>query len=195
MIKLLRLVSLLLLLTCNDNYLPKPNAFLSLDYPLTNYNDVKFYPKDVSLQYNSAVSIIESLNNSNTLISKRINYKEHNASILIDLHEINNNMDLSRILNELNDFTNIHLKKKNSVINVQEYKNESQRLYASIIKIKGDVTSPYQFYITDSLKNMITASVRYNKSIKYDSVLPSLKYIEKDIYHLIETLTWNSKND
>jgi gliding motility-associated lipoprotein GldD len=104
-------------------------------------------------------------------------------------------MDLSRILNELNDFTNIHLKKKNSVINVQEYKNESQRLYASIIKIKGDVTSPYQFYITDSLKNMITASVRYNKSIKYDSVLPSLKYIEKDIYHLIETLTWNSKND
>ena len=195
MIKLLRFVSLLLLLTCNDNYLPKPNAFLSLDYPLTNYNDVKFYPKDVSLQYNSAVSIIESLNNSNTLISKRINYKEHNASILIDLHEINNNMDLSRILNELNDFTNIHLKKKNSVINVQEYKNESQRLYASIIKIKGDVTSPYQFYITDSLKNMITASVRYNKSIKYDSVLPSLKYIEKDIYHLIETLTWNSKND
>lgn len=195
MIKLLRFVSLLLLLTCNDNYLPKPNAFLSLDYPLTNYNDVKFYPKDVSLQYNSAVSSIESLNNSNTLISKRINYKEHNASILIDLHEINNNMDLSRILNELNDFTNIHLKKKNSVINVQEYKNESQRLYASIIKIKGDVTSPYQFYITDSLKNMITASVRYNKSIKYDSVLPSLKYIEKDIYHLIETLTWNSKND
>tara|TARA_B100001142_G_scaffold318564_1_gene360844 strand:- start:1884 stop:2471 length:588 start_codon:yes stop_codon:yes gene_type:complete len=195
MIKLLRLVSLLLLLTCNDNYLPKPNAFLSLDYPLTNYNDVKFYPKDVSLQYNSAVSSIESINNSNTLISKRINYKEHNASILIDLHEINNNMDLSRILNELNDFTNIHLKKKNSVINVQEYKNESQRLYASIIKIKGDVTSPYQFYITDSLKNMITASVRYNKSIKYDSVLPSLKYIEKDIYHLIETLTWNSKND
>ena len=195
MIKLLRFVSLLLLLTCNDNYLPKPNAFLSLDYPLTNYNDVKFYPKDVSLQYNSAVSSIESINNSNTLISKRINYKEHNASILIDLHEINNNMDLSRILNELNDFTNIHLKKKNSVINVQEYKNESQRLYASIIKIKGDVTSPYQFYITDSLKNMITASVRYNKSIKYDSVLPSLKYIEKDIYHLIETLTWNSKND
>jgi gliding motility-associated lipoprotein GldD len=195
MIKLLRFVSLLLLLTCNDNYLPKPNAFLSLDYPLTNYNDVKFYPKGVSLQYNSAVSSIESINNSNTLISKRINYKEHNASILIDLHEINNNMDLSRILNELNDFTNIHLKKKNSVINVQEYKNESQRLYASIIKIKGDVTSPYQFYITDSLKNMITASVRYNKSIKYDSVLPSLKYIEKDIYHLIETLTWNSKND
>ena len=168
---------------------------MSLDYPLTNYNDVKFYPKDVSLQYNSAVSSIESINNSNTLISKRINYKEHNASILIDLHEINNNMDLSRILNELNDFTNIHLKKKNSVINVQEYKNESQRLYASIIKIKGDVTSPYQFYITDSLKNMITASVRYNKSIKYDSVLQSLKYIEKDIYHLIETLTWNSKND
>ena len=55
---------------------------------------------------------------------------------MIDLHEINNNTDLSRILNELNDFTNIHLKKKNSVINVQEYTNESQIIYASIITLK-----------------------------------------------------------
>ena len=196
MIKLLHLIFLFMILACNDyNQLPKPNAYLSLDYPLTNYSTEKFYPKDITLQYNSSASNIESINNSNNLISKRINYKKHNANILIDLHEINNNTDLSRILNELNDFTNIHLKKKNSVINVQEYINESQIIYASIIKIKGEVTSPYQFYITDSLKNVITASVRYNESIKYDSVLPSLKYIEKDIYHLIETLKWNPIND
>ena len=179
MIKLLRLVSLLLLLTCNDNYLPKPNAFLSLDYPLTNYNDVKFYPKDVSLQYNSAVSSIESINNSNTLISKRINYKEHNASILIDLHEINNNMDLSRILNELNDFTNIHLKKKNSVINVQEYKNESQRLYASIIKIKGDIKfSNHDIFDYD---NMLTTTTKENKIVSIENN-GSIKILNNTFY-------------
>jgi gliding motility-associated lipoprotein GldD len=94
-------------------------------------------------------------------------------------------------LKYLSDFTAIHLKKSLSPPSVQEFVNEKTKVFASIINIKGDITSPYQFYATDSTNNLIIGILNFKSNTKYDSVLPALNYLKNDIYHLIESLNWN----
>jgi len=100
---------------------------------------------------------------------------------------------LNNTLESLSDFTAIHLKKSLKPPKIQEFVNENEKLYASIINIKGDVTSPYQFYATDSTSHLIIGILNLKSKTKHDSVLPALNYLKNDVYHLIESIKW-SKN-
>ena len=91
----------------------------------------------------------------------------------------------------MNDFTSIHLKKSSNSPQIQEFTNQNKKVYASIINIKGDVTSPTQFYATDSVNNLLIGILNFKSKTKYDSVLPALDYIKTDIYHLIESVEWS----
>ena len=113
------------------------------------------------------------------------------AEILLEYCKISKNNKLSYRLKNLNDFTSIHLKKISSIAKVQEFIDDQKRVYASIINIRGDVTSPYQFYATDSTTNLVIGILNLKAKTKYDSILPSLNYLKNDIYHLIESINWN----
>ena len=104
---------------------------------------------------------------------------------------MNKNNNLNDRLKNLNDFTSIHLKKSSNPPKIQEFTNQNKKVYASIINIKGDVTSPSQFFATDSLNNLLIGILNFKSITKYDSILPALDYIKTDIYHLIESIKWN----
>ena len=99
---------------------------------------------------------------------------------------------LNHRLKNLNSFTSIHLKKSLKPPKIQEFINQNTKVYASIININGDVTSPYQFYATDSVNNLIIGILSLKSKTKYDSVLPALDYLRNDIYHLIESIKWSA---
>jgi len=62
---------------------------------------------------------------------------------------------------------------------------------ATIIDIKGEVPTPFQFIITDSTNNFMRAALYFEKPIKGDSLLPVVNYIKKDMLHVLNTLRWN----
>ena len=64
-----------------------------------------------------------------------------------------------------------------------------------MFNVVGDAASQIQFFLTDSTHNFLIGSLYFYAKPNYDSILPALKYIEKDIIKLIETLEWDNKSD
>ena len=191
-----KLVYILIFLfySCDSVELPKPNAYLRLDFPSPIYKKVNFEANGTTVELNTASTSFTKIKNmtiSNSLISKSISYPLINAEIKLEYYNLNRKHKLNDMLKNLNDFTSIHLKKSLKSPKIQEFINPNTKVYASIINIKGDVTSPYQFYATDSVNNLIIGILSLKSKTKYDSVLPALDYLKKDIYHLIESVKWS----
>jgi len=180
--------------SCENVELPKPNAYLRLDYPSPTYKEIVLGTNNATIELNTASTLftnIKSITNANSVISKSISYPLINAEIKLEYYNLNKSNKLNDRLKYLNDFTSIHLKKSSNSPQIQEFTNQNKKVYASIINIKGDVTSPTQFYATDSVNNLIIGILNLKSKTKYDSVLPALDYIKTDIYHLIESVEWS----
>jgi gliding motility-associated lipoprotein GldD len=180
--------------SCENVELPKPNAYLRLDFPSPIYEKIVFGANNTTLELNTASTLITTINNPNNLnlvILKSISYPLIDAEINLEYFNLNKNNNLNDRLKNLNDFTSIHLKKSSNPPKIQEFTNQNKKVYASIINIKGDVTSPSQFFATDSLNNLLIGILNLKSMTKYDSILPALDYIKTDIYHLIESIKWN----
>lgn len=180
--------------SCENVELPKPNAYLRLDFPSPRYKKIVFGANNTTLELNTAstlITIINNPNNLNLVILKSISYPLIDAEINLEYFNLNKNNNLNDRLKNLNDFTSIHLKKSSNPPKIQEFTNQNKKVYASIINIKGDVTSPSQFFATDSLNNLLIGILNLKSMTKYDSILPALDYIKTDIYHLIESIKWN----
>jgi gliding motility-associated lipoprotein GldD len=190
----LKLVFFLVLIfifnSCDNVQLPKPKAFLSLDYPLPKYKEVRV-GDNVLLKINGSKTFQKDLMKSNSRLSKKITYNLIKADLKLDYYSLNDENNIKDRLKSLEHITSIHLKKSSQPPKVQEYINLHKNVYASIININGDVISPYQFYATDSLNHLLIGILNLKSKTKYDSVLPALDYIKKDIYHLIESIKWS----
>ena len=75
-------------------------------------------------------------------------------------------------------------------IEMHPFEDVEKKIYARLFTLTGDVASPIQFQVTDSIKNFIYGSLYFKTTPNYDSILPAIDYVKKDITHLIESLEW-----
>ena len=149
-------------LSCSDTVLPKPKAFLRLEYPEAIYQKVVSdcpYSFQVSQQ-----SVLDFENNC----WLKIHYPSMNATLHVTYREVNN--DLEDVLREVEKLTFEH----------------------TVINVEGNVASNLQFHVTDSVKNVLYGSLYFNVKPNYDSILPSVMHIEKDIKNLMESVEWKN---
>ena len=175
---------LLLTVSCDDDVLPKPRAQLRLEYPQNSYQKVlSDCPFVFEISQNSE---IEFENNC----WAKIEYPTLNATIHLTYRSIDN--DLNLVLQEVERFTFEHTIKA-AAINAQPFENSSKKVFGKIINIEGNVASNIQFHITDSISNMLYGTLYFNVKPNYDSILPALDYIEKDIKNLMESVEWKNR--
>ena len=103
---------------------------------------------------------------------------------------IKSSQDLEKKLRDFSMILDTHTKKSNGVI-LREYDNDNRRIFGKLYEIKGDVASPIQFYLTDSISNFISGSVNLKLKSNYDSIYPSIQYVKNDILVLFESINWN----
>jgi len=165
----------------NKDYLPKPQAQLSLKYPKASYKEyISTCPFSFELSDLTTIKI-----NKKCWIN--IKYPLLNASIDMTYKPVKNN--LKQLLKDAEKLTYSHAIKADG-IDSQPYLNKSTQIYATIYHVTGNAASPLQFHVTDSTNNFITGALYFKAIPNYDSIYPAAKYIEKDVRHLIETLKW-----
>lgn len=173
----------ILISSCKNDVLPKPNAFLKLEYPTASYQKVVSscsYTFEISQE-----SIVEFKSNC----SVNIYYPNLNAAIHITYREVNNNLE--QILQEVEKLTYEHTIKADAIPLADSFENELKKVYGKIINVEGDVASNIQFNATDSVKNVLYGSLYFSVKPNYDSIFPAINYIEKDIKNLMESIEWN----
>lgn len=172
---------LFIFLSCKDAILPKPKGYLSLEYPEKIYQELSLQ-RPYSFQVLKNTKIIDDPNNWLT-----IKYPKLKASIDITYKPIKNN--LKALLTDSEKLVFKHAVKAEQII-PKDFVNPEKRVFGSFYEITGNAASNLQFHLTDSTKHFIKGSLYFYAKPNYDSILPAVAYIKKDVLKLIETLEW-----
>jgi gliding motility-associated lipoprotein GldD len=175
------LIFTLIFLSCKEDVLPKPKGYLSLMYPKKSYIKLTL-DRPYSFEVLKNTNIINEHNNW-----LKIKYPNLKASIDITYRPINNN--LKELLTEAEKLVFKHTVKAEQII-PKDFVNPKKRVFGSMYEITGNAASQIQFHVTDSTKNFLKGSLYFYTKPNYDSILPAVDYIKKDILQLIETLEW-----
>lgn len=177
------LCSVMILLSCKDDVLPKPNAMLRLEYPEANFKEFSANCP-YEFQINEIARVVDKKNCSYT-----IDYPKMKASIFITYKKIDDNLE--DLLRDAQKLTYDHVVKAANIIE-QPFVNADDRVYGMFYQVSGNAASQSQFYATDSLNHFLTGSLYFYAKPNYDSILPAADYIENDIRKMIESLKWKN---
>ncbi len=183
------LFAIVFFMSCGNEPMPKPKAFLRLEYPKPQYKEVNtnlpFTFKKNSIANN--IGVIKSSRNKKTL-GLEVTYPTIKATIFLTYKKIDAN-NLQLLINDAQNITQSHARKADAITG-QSFVNLEQRVYGMFYEVDGNVASQAQFYVTDSIKHFLTGSLYFYVKPNYDSILPAADYLKKDIQHIMETLKW-----
>jgi len=164
----------------NHTTTPKPKAFLYNEVSVPNY-----------VFYKSACGYSFFINSENQIDFENCNVKIKNSSLnsILYLSSINIKDNFSLIDS---DFTKkVQENSTNAfAVNVSEYNDVENRVFAKYFSFVGNVPSNTQFYITDSTSVYLKGSLYFDSKPNYDSLLPSIYLINNDIRKMIQTFNW-----
>ncbi|WP_372756830.1 gliding motility lipoprotein GldD [Mariniflexile sp.] len=185
------LVVLLLCFSCGQDYVPKPKAYLRLDYPNAKYKTITANVPFTFESNNLASDIrIKKLAAPTESYGINIEYPTLKGTIFLTYKAINGDENvLTEYLRDAQKFTLEHTIKADE-IPVFPYENKKRKVYGVFSEVKGNVASPAQFYITDSVKHFLVGSLYFYAKPNYDSILPAANYLQKDMMQIMETLHW-----
>lgn len=169
--------------SCKDEVLPKPKGYLSLEYPKNQYKALAL-ERPYSFEIPTQSITVDEINNW-----LKIKYPNLKASIDITYRPVENN--LTELLTEAEKLVFKHAIKAEQII-PRDFINEANNVYGSLYEITGNAASHLQFHATDSTKNFIKGALYFYAKPNYDSILPAVVHIKKDILKLMESLEWKN---
>lgn len=172
--------------SCSKETLPKPKGFLRLSYENTN----NYHKINSNCPFALEISEITKLSQDQKCWMT-IQYPTLKAALNITYRPVENN--LNELLKESEKLTYNHAIKAEG-ISSQPFGNFEHKTFGALSEVTGNAASPLQFYLTDSVHHFITGALYFEVHPNYDSILPAVKFIEKDIKHLMETLQWEDNN-
>ncbi|MCK5400803.1 MAG: gliding motility lipoprotein GldD [Flavobacteriaceae bacterium] len=186
---LFTLFIMMLFISCGNDPVPKPKAFLRLDFPKAQYQEI-----DANLPFtfekNSLAKNIGTIKSSrdNNIKGLEIVYPSLKATIFLTYKKIDTT-SLQRHLIDAQNITQAHAAKATAIIK-QPFEDLENHVYGMLYEVEGNAASQSQFYITDSINHFLTGALYFYAKPNYDSILPAAKYVTKDIQHFMETLKW-----
>mgnify|MGYP000017513785 CR=1 FL=1 len=175
---------LLVFFSCKQESLPKPKAYLNLQY---SNNEYKILPIDRPYLFDISKNTIIKDEKYNWI---KIQYPTLKASIDITYRKVNDN--IAELIKEAEKLVFKHTLKAEE-IKPKDFLNREKRVFATMYEITGNAASQIQFHATDSVNNFIKGSLYFYVKPNYDSILPAVTYIKKDVLRIIETLEWTKK--
>ncbi|WP_111308472.1 gliding motility lipoprotein GldD [Confluentibacter sediminis] len=177
--------------SCGDHVMPKPNAYLRLEYPEAQYTEAHVeYPFSFEVNKLATKITAKPIRSTTESYGVNIEYPSLKGTIFLTYKSIDNNPDnLISFLRDAQNFTQKHTIKADE-IPMYPYENKEKKVYGMFSEVKGNVASPAQFYVTDSIHHFLTGSLYFYAKPNYDSILPAADYLEKDIRHIMETIKW-----
>lgn len=186
---------LLLLLICaaacsNDSYVPKPKGYFNISFPEKAYQpfrgDCPFtfaFPQYARMQADQEKDAGECWNN--------MNFPRFNARLHLTYYAIRSRHEFEGLVEDARTLAFKHTVKANS-IDQRLISYPEKKVYGVYYEIDGNTASSVQFFLTDSTKHYFRGALYFNERPQYDSVAPVIKFIKKDIDHMISTFQWKN---
>lgn len=167
--------------------IPKPPTYLRVELPERSYEEYK----DESCKLFFMTPSYFSVKNA----------KGNNCNKDIDLGSLDGTLHLSFIkmdtslaayVNYANDKVDEHKIKATSIRDTHFISVENNA-YGTFFELQGNVATPFQFYLTDSVETFVSGVVYFNSRPNYDSIRPVLEFVKKDLHKMMETMRWKDQ--
>lgn len=182
------LISVFFMISCRD-YTPRPTGYNRIDFPESRLKKYNF--KSFSFEYPDYVVIDTLTSPAKGELWFNIVYPRYDAVIHCTYLPISSK-DLSKAVEDSHQLAYSHTLKSEGINHIV-YRNEGAGVSGLIYEIEGDVATPIQFFVTDSIKNFFRGSFYYSTKVNMDSVAPVTNHIKEDIRQMIDSFVW--KND
>ena len=178
---------LIVMLSCDRSYTPKPTGYMRIDYPEKSYRlyaDQAFYQFEIPGY--ARVEIDSSRNAEPGWINVAI--PQLNGKIHLSYKPVKGNLE-----DYIADSRTLVYKHTVRAEGIEEspFIHREQRRVGMVYDLKGDVATAVQFFVTDSTHHFLRGSLYLNCPPNRDSLNPVIDFLRKDIIHMIETTSWN----
>jgi gliding motility-associated lipoprotein GldD len=179
----------LFLLGCGNDPLPKPKAYLRLEYPEATYKKATT-PLPFTFDKNEISSTITEVKTLGNTKGIDVKYPALKATIHFTYKKVNNR-NLDSLLRDAQNLTQKHTMKADE-ISYKPYENTKNKVFGMLYEVGGDAASQSQFYITDSINHFLSGSLYFYAKPNYDSIYPASEYLKKDIKRIMESVRWKN---
>ncbi len=171
----------LFLVSCSDNYTPKPRGLIKVDLPAKKYNKI-----DIDCDFSFEKPIYSLLRKINQDCFYNLEFPAQNGVLHITYHPLEQNL-----LDHIEESRNLAYKHDMMADAILEsvYINNQDKVYGLLYDYDGVTATSTQFYLTDSIKHFFRGALYFNTEVT-DSLLPINNFLKEDIKHIIETFRW-----
>jgi len=170
----------------NQKPTPKPRGYFRIDLPEKSYT-----PLDIncpySFEYPSYTQIVRDPGKVGKPCWINIHFPHFNGNIHISYKPVSGN--LKTFTEDARELAYKHTVKAEA-ISEQAFADKQNNVYGIFYDLQGNVASPAQFYLTDSSRHFIRGSLYFRTEPNQDSLDPVIRFVKKDMRHLMETLQW-----
>lgn len=180
------LTLIITLASCHEAYTPKPKGYLRVFYPKRSYQ--KFDTNaPFTFEYPSYAEIVPDTAADAEPYWYNILFPSLNATIYLSYKRVNKNLQ-----DYIQDSRSLVYKHtiKAEAIDESLIRDNKRQVYGILYDLKGNTASSLQFFVTDSTRNFLRGSLYFNSEPNKDSLAPVIRFIRKDVQHLINTLHW-----
>jgi gliding motility-associated lipoprotein GldD len=180
--------NLSLLSGCTEDNIPREKAYPRFYFPKKEY---KSFTSECGFSFElPTYTVIE---NKDSFRNQRlasdscwfnIVYPDLNAKIHFSYKYYDDVIVLAQLLEDSYKLTSKHMSKA-SFINDSVI--DRPNLKGLIYSVGGNAASDKQFILTDYKHQFIRGAIYFATTPNYDSLKPAINFIDKDIYHLINT--------
>lgn len=177
---------IMLAVSCDETYTPKPKGYFRIDLPERKY--VTYQPQGCPYEfelpaYATPVAYHDSLKEP---CWKYLRFLKLNGEIFLSYNPVKG--DVSSLAEGARTLAYKHTVKANAID--ETIVEVPGKLYGVIYDIGGNAASSIQFYATDSTRHFLRGALYFNVPPQPDSLAPVIKFLRKDIEHLITTIKW-----
>ena len=172
--------------SCRENFTPRPYGFYRVYIPAPEYTmiDIPGLPYRFEM---SQLAKIVFRDNPGEAYWIDIVYPTLNATIHVSYFAITDN--LFELTEEARQFAYAHIRRADD-LRAPFFYHPERSVFGILYDIRGNVASPVQFFVTDSVRHFFRGGLYFYHTPNQDSIMPMLNYIRQDIIHLMETFEW-----
>jgi gliding motility-associated lipoprotein GldD len=185
------IVICLFFFACQDNsYTPKPKGYFRINFPEKKYlklnNTAPF-----SFQYPAYAKLEKDNRDLNEKYWYNLHFSQFNGYLHLTYYDVGSKNKFNKLVEDARSLAFKHTVKA-SAIDQKLIHYPDRKVYGVYYAIEGNTASWVQFFLTDSVKHYFRGALYFNERPQYDSIEPVVKFIKKDIDHLIETFNWKN---
>jgi gliding motility-associated lipoprotein GldD len=178
-------------ISCNSNYVPKPRGYFKINLPEKKYQVFNQPGYPYTFEYPVYANIVKDSTFFGDATENpwwiNIDFPQFNGRIYVSYKEIGVNK-LDKLLNDAFSLTNKHTSKASSIDD--SIINTPNNIHGMFFKVGGNVATGNQFFVTDSTKHFLRGALYFDATPNEDSLGVVSDFLLLDMKHIVNTFKW-----